>query len=151
MGGENIDLYTIGFTRKTAEEFFKILENSCIDLVLDIRLNPNSQLSGFAKSKDLKYFLKLFNINYEHNLNFAPTKELLTGYRKKEINWENYEKIYSNIVKKREAEKIFEHYKRNYSSICLLCSEAEADFCHRRLLAEYLKNYYEEKIRIIHL
>jgi uncharacterized protein (DUF488 family) len=144
-----IKLFTIGFTNKTAEKFFDLLINSDVTNIIDIRINNVSQLAGFAKESDLKYFAKkIGNISYEHNISFAPTKELLSSYRKKEIDWNKYEKEYiklldnRNIVEKMDIEKL--------DNSCLLCSEHLPDKCHRRLLAEYLNQKIGD-IKIVHL
>ncbi len=144
-----IKLYTIGFTSKPAENFFNLLINSGVKKIVDTRINNVSQLSGFAKGSDLKYFAKeIGNMSYEHNIDFAPTKELLSHYRNKEISWEEYEIEYLNLLdmrnvsQKTDIEKLHEN--------CLLCSEHAPDKCHRRLLAEYLQ-HVKGDIQIIHL
>ena len=147
-------VFTIGFTQKTAEEFFKLLKVNNINLVLDIRLNNSSQLAGFAKGRDLQYFLsEILHINYEHELRFSPTKELLSSYKKKYITWEEYEVIYKSILQERNVESILrEEYGNKLNKICLLCSEAKPEKCHRRLLAEYIRSIFKyEDIKIIHL
>ena len=148
-------IYTIGFTQKSAETFFEQLKKNEIDLLLDIRLNAKSQLAGVAKEKDLQYFVnEILSADYIHELEFAPTEELLSGYRKKELHWSEYVTIYNSLLIKRNAEKIFAtKYKDKYSRICILCSEATAENCHRRLLAEYLKEYdfATEITEIVHL
>lgn len=131
-------LYTIGFTEKTAEEFFTLLINAGVKKLIDTRINTVSQLAGFAKKTDLPYFLReIGNISYIHEPLFAPTKELLSSYRNKEVTWEEYEKIYTQLIKGRKAETLYSAKELNDS--CLLCSEHLPDNCHRRLLAEYLK------------
>ena len=142
-------IYTIGFTKKSAKEFFSILKKNNIKTILDVRLNNNSQLFGFAKYPDLPFFLKeLCDINYIHDTDFAPTKDLLKDYKSKNINWETYEHEFNNIIIKRNiCEKI---KKLDLDRLCLLCSEKEPDFCHRRLIAEYIKEMYEG-VEIIHL
>jgi uncharacterized protein (DUF488 family) len=144
-----IKLYTIGFTGKSAEKFFNLLKTSDVKKIVDTRINNVSQLSGFAKGADLKFFAKeIGNISYEHNVDFAPTKELLSRYRNKKISWQEYEVEYLNlldmrkIVQKIDIEKLHEN--------CLLCSEHTPEKCHRRLLAEYLKNV-KSNVEIIHL
>ncbi|TAL68563.1 MAG: DUF488 domain-containing protein [Bacteroidetes bacterium] len=144
-----IKLYTIGFTQKPAEIFFNLLRNSGVKTLVDIRINNVSQLSGFAKGADLEYFLKeIGNITYEHNLDFAPTKELLSMYRHNKITWEQYETEYlklldmRNIAQSTDIEKLHEN--------CFLCSEPTPEQCHRRLLVEYLKRVRND-IEIIHL
>jgi uncharacterized protein (DUF488 family) len=144
-----IKLFTIGFTGKSAEKFFNLLRNSDVKTIVDTRINNVSQLAGFAKSSDLKFFAKeIGNISYEHNIDFAPTKELLSKYRDKKITWPEYEVEYLNLLdmrhvaRKTDIEKLHEH--------CLLCSEHTPEKCHRRLLAEYLQKVKSD-IEIIHL
>ncbi|OPZ95085.1 MAG: hypothetical protein BWY74_00051 [Firmicutes bacterium ADurb.Bin419] len=147
-------LFTIGFTKKSAKEFFTILKNRGVKKLIDIRLNNTSQLAGFSKGEDLKFFLEEFcEISYYHDLNFAPTKEILDNYKNKKITWKDYEELYNSILAKRNINKwLEEHYKLNFEGICFLCSEEKADKCHRRLAAEYIaKNYPDLKIEIVHL
>lgn len=144
-----IKLYTIGFTGKTAEGFFNLLKGSDVKKIVDTRVNNVSQLAGFAKGADLKFFAKeIGHMLYEHNLEFAPTRELLTRYRNKKISWQQYEAEYLNLLDIRKmASKInIEELHEN----CLLCSEHTPEKCHRRLLAEYLK-HVNNNVEIIHL
>ena len=144
-----IKLFTIGFTEKTAATFFTLLKNAGVRKIIDTRLNNVSQLAGFAKGKDLEYFAKeIAYIGYEHNINLAPTKELLSSYRNKTINWTQYETEYISILNQRNIIHNIDFEKLNNS--CILCSEHKPDRCHRRLLAEYLKKENNE-IEIIHL
>lgn len=144
-----IKLFTIGFTGKPAEKFFNLLRNAGVNKVVDTRINNVSQLAGFAKGSDLKFFVKeIGNMSYEHNVDFAPTKELLSKYRDKKMSWQEYETEYLNlldmrrIAQKTDIEKLHEN--------CLLCSEHTPEKCHRRLLAEYLK-HVKNDVEIIHL
>jgi uncharacterized protein (DUF488 family) len=145
----NIQLYTIGFTKKNAETFFNILKSNGIKVIIDIRLNNVSQLAGFAKKDDLIFFLReLCNCDYRHETLLAPTKTILESYKKKEINWEEYKKQYIELIKNREAHNILN--LNELDKACLLCSEPTAEKCHRRLAAEYFSNYYKN-VKIIHL
>ncbi|NWK12374.1 DUF488 family protein [Clostridium cadaveris] len=147
-------IYTIGFTQKTAEQFFSLIQHNNIETVLDVRLNNSSQLAGFAKGRDLKYFLEeLVKVNYIHDLTFAPTKEILDNYKSKNIIWVEYEQKYKELLSKRKIEEIVKNkYKGKFDRVCLLCSEAEATNCHRRLVAEIIKDILiDENIEIIHL
>ncbi len=144
-----IKLYTIGFTGKSAEKFFNLLRNSSVKKIIDTRINNVSQLSGFAKGSDLTFFAKeIGKMSYEHKIDFAPTKELLSRYRAKEISWKEYEIEYLNLLDVRKvSQKIdIESLHEN----CLLCSEHTPEKCHRRLLAEYLKNVRND-LEIVHL
>ncbi len=133
---DTIKLYTIGFTQKSAQEFFDLLKSAGVRRIVDVRLNVTSQLAGFAKQKDLKYFLEaILGADYLHLKNAAPEKTLLEGYKKKEISWAEYEKAYRKLL---ETRKAWEWLPDTLSSgDCFLCSEHEPDQCHRRLLAEY--------------
>ena len=142
-------IYTIGFAGTTAENFFERLKKNNVLKLIDTRLNNKSQLSGFAKQNDLKFFLKkILNIEYIHEPKFAPTEEILKKFRKKEINWQAYEKMYHKLISEREVEKIISLKELNNS--CLMCSESSEKFCHRKILSEYLGNKHNS-LSIIHL
>ena len=144
-----ITLYTIGFAKKSAEEFFTILKLKHIKTLIDIRLNNVSQLSGFTKKKDLQYFLKeICNIEYVHRPDFAPSKDILDDYKKKIISWAEYEIRYLSLLSERQASTKIRSGELDMS--CLLCSEPKAEKCHRRLLAEYLRDA-KKNIIIKHL
>lgn len=130
-------LFTIGFTKSKASHFFERLERAGITRVLDTRLNRTSQLSGFAKEDDLKFFLqKASGIDYEVKKILAPTSEILDAYRKKEMGWSEYARRYLDLLSGRKVEHVLS--TTNLDHVCLLCSEATPEHCHRRLAAEYL-------------
>ena len=134
----DIKLYTIGFTKKSAEQFFTTLLHNDVRNVIDVRLNNISQLAGFAKHLDLQYFLKkIDNIDYTHRPDLAPTGELLKAYRKKTIDWDTYEREFITLLRQRSIEGSVD--PKTLDRTCLLCSEAEPLHCHRRLVAEYLR------------
>lgn len=142
-------LFTIGFTHKSAETFFTLLKHAGVRRVVDIRLNNTSQLAGFAKARDLQYFLDAINgIAYVHCPEFAPTPELLEDYKKKKGSWEFYETAYANLMDERGADAMA--LKALKDGDCLLCSEAEPDHCHRRLLAERIHNP-NNALEVVHL
>ncbi|RKM14655.1 DUF488 domain-containing protein, partial [Moraxella catarrhalis] len=132
--------YSIGFTQKSAEKFFKLISENNIQTLIDVRLNNTSQLSGFAKRDDLKYFLKeLCNCEYIHIPDLAPTKEILKPYQDKKITWQSYEEKFLDLMAKRNIEKYLK--ESFFYQGCLLCSEHLPHQCHRRLVLEYLKQY----------
>ena len=142
-------LYTIGFTKKNAQAFFSKLQNAGVTKLIDIRLNNVSQLAGFAKQDDLIFFLrKLCDCDYKHMPIFAPTKEILDAYKKKQIDWNEYVRRFSRLIKERTIEKRITAEELNNS--CLLCSEPTPEQCHRRLVAEYFKEQFGD-IEIKHL
>lgn len=145
-------LSTIGFTKKSAEQFFESLISNGVQLLADVRLNTQSQLAGFAKGADLEYFLRrLGDIEYVSCPIFAPTKELLSGYRKKEVSWEEYEKVYRELMEARGSCRHFLSRFAQYEKICLLCSEASPERCHRRLAAEMIADSSDGTVTIRHL
>lgn len=145
-------LFTIGFTKKSAAQFFKLIRDNQIKLLVDIRLNNTSQLAGFSKGEDLEFFLKeLCDCQYEHCIEYAPTKDTLDRYKKKEISWEKYVSEYQPLMLSRLAPQKFLKKYGSIDNVCLLCSEPTPEQCHRRLLAEMIKTTSEEKVSVIHL
>ena len=132
-----MNVFTMGFTQKNAEEFFNKIQKNKIDVLVDIRLNNKSQLAGFAKGRDLEYFLKIIcNCAYKHEIIYAPTKELLDAYKKGSKTWEQYITEYNELIINRHMVDTFEQKYSNYNNVLLLCSEPTPEQCHRRLLAE---------------
>ncbi|MEH8265106.1 MULTISPECIES: DUF488 family protein [Aeromonas] len=145
-----MNIYTIGFTQKSAEDFFTLIASNNIKRIVDVRVNNTSQLSGFAKRDDLSFFLsRLTQAEYVHLPELAPTKELLATYQKKKLSWTQYEEEFLNLMARRNIEK---NIKINdlYDG-CLLCSEHKPHQCHRRLVLEYLAKYSETNFQIKHL
>ena len=144
-----LKLYTIGFTKKSAKEFFETLINNKVKRLIDIRLNSKSQLAGFAKGEDLRYFLgKIGDIDYIYMPELAPTEELLDGYRNRSVDWEEYEKRYCQLIVERNI--LANKDISVFDNACLLCSETTAKQCHRRLAAEYIA-FSNNNFKIIHL
>jgi uncharacterized protein (DUF488 family) len=134
-------VFTIGFTKKSARRFFKMLRESGASRVVDVRLNNVSQLAGFAKKDDLAYFLKeICGIDYVHLPELAPTQEMLDEYKKKRGDWNTYESRFLALMKQRRIEETLP--KEIIADGCLLCSEDKPHQCHRRLVAEYLKQQW---------
>jgi len=142
-------LFTIGFTKKSAEVFFTTLASAGVKRLLDVRLNNVSQLAGFTKKEDLRYFTKaICNIDYQHEPDLAPTKEILDAFKKKKGAWETYEPKFIELMRSRKIEKKLD--PAQLDGACLLCSEETADHCHRRLVAEYLQKKWPN-VEIHHL
>ena len=145
----SIQLFTIGFTQKSAEQFFESLAKSGIKTLIDTRLNNISQLAGFTKKNDLKYFLKqIGGIDYIHITDLAPTKDILDEYKKNKGDWGVYEQKFLKLISDRQIEKKVTPELLNHG--CLLCSEPKPHNCHRRLVAEYLSKKWEN-IKVCHL
>jgi len=136
-----VEIFTIGFTQTTAEDFFGRLKAHRIERLLDVRLNNKSQLAGFAKRDDLAYFLReLVGTEYEHAPLLAPSPELLDAYRKrKSISWPEYEERFLALMRDRGIEQELDPAEFKTRTV-LLCSEATPEHCHRRLVVEYLSS-----------
>lgn len=144
-----MNVYTIGFTKTSAESFFARLQKAGVKKVLDVRLNNVSQLAGFAKRDDLHYFLKaLCGIEYAHRTELAPTQEMFDAYRKQRGEWTDYERRFLELMASRHIEQTLS--RDAVEGACLLCSEDKAHHCHRRLVAEYLKEKWGD-LEIVHL
>ena len=142
-------LSTIGFTKKSARRFFDLLHQSGAKRIVDVRLNNRSQLAGFAKQDDLAYFLsELCEMEYVHLPALAPTKEMLDAYKKRRGDWKTYEGRFIALMRERRIEETIP--KEIVVDSCLLCSEDKPHYCHRRLVAEYLKQHWGN-VEIAHL
>lgn len=133
------ELYTMGFTKKSAERFFGLILENRIEMLVDVRLNNSSQLAGFTKGEDLAFFLgKLCGCKYCHREDMAPTKEILDAYKKGKISWEEYEERFVPLIESRGIIDKFLREVGGYDRVLLLCSEPTPEKCHRRLLAEMI-------------
>jgi uncharacterized protein (DUF488 family) len=144
-----LTLFTIGFTKKSAEQFFTLLQQAGVARVLDTRLHNRSQLAGFAKQEDLQYFLRaLGGIDYHHLLELAPTEEMLTAFKKEKGPWSEYQARFLALLRARRVENTVP--RELIDRGCLLCSEDSPEHCHRRLVAEYLAEQWRN-VEIVHL
>lgn len=142
-------IYTIGFTKKSAETFFTELRASGVKRLVDVRLNNVSQLAGFAKREDLAYFLRVIcGIEYVHLPVLAPTQEMLDKYKKHKGVWSEYEIEFLGLMAERRIEDAVS--QEMLTDACLLCSEDQPTHCHRRLVAEYLREKWGD-VEITHL
>ncbi len=143
-------IYTIGFTQKSAEEFFDLLKTNGIQRVVDIRVHPGGQLAGFAKDRDLAYFLKeLAGIEYVYLPELAPEVELMKSYRKNK-DAAAFEAGYKKLLKQRGLPEGLDKKLFEEKVCCLLCSEADAAHCHRRIAAEEMKKEWGD-VEIVHI
>jgi uncharacterized protein (DUF488 family) len=138
---KTIRLFTIGFAGKSAQEFFEILAHAGVRRLIDTRLNNVSQLAGFTKKRDLEYFLRaIAGIDYMHDPQLAPTKDILDDYKKQRIDWAEYERHFRKLMEYRRPDERLN--PAGLDRACLLCSEPTAEHCHRRLVGEYLEAHW---------
>jgi uncharacterized protein (DUF488 family) len=142
-------IFTIGFTKKSAETFFTRLKDAGVKRLVDVRLNNVTQLAGFTKRDDLRYFTRaICNIDYVHLPDLAPTREMLDAYKKHRGKWELYEGQFLDLMRLRRIEETTS--REVLDGACLLCSEEKPHHCHRRLVAEYLKRHWGD-VQIEHI
>ena len=145
-----MEIFTIGFTKKNAEQFFGQLRQAGIRRLIDVRLNNTSTLAGFTRREDLPFFLReLCDIEYTHEPLLAPDDEILTAYRKGEMKWQEYEQRFLALMRARAVETRIARSLFGAKAV-LLCSEPTATHCHRRLVAEYLRDHWRP-VTIVHL
>jgi uncharacterized protein (DUF488 family) len=141
-----MEIYSIGFTQKSARDFFETLKSHGIERLLDVRLNNTSQLAGFAKQADLAYFLRaICGAEYEHEPFLAPTQDILDAFKKKKGDWGVYTEAYLGLIRSRKVESALSRDSFQKKTV-LLCSEATPENCHRRLALEYLKDHWGDII-----
>ncbi len=146
-----MEIFTIGFTKTNARDFFGRLKQAGIQRLVDVRLNNTSQLASFAKRDDLEYFLSdLCGAKYEHEPLLAPTQELLDGFKKNNGSWADYERTFLALMESRQIEFKLDAKKFVATRSVLLCSEDTPDHCHRRLVVEYLQTKWPD-VRAVHL
>lgn len=150
MNNQAIKIFTIGFTGSRAEHFFSRLRAAKVKKVIDTRLWPNTQLSGFAKKQDLPYFLKnLADAEYEYHEYLAPSDDILKAYKDNRINWNEYETRYNALINHRNVADILN--PGEVQEACFLCACKTHHQCHRRLLAEHLQKRWVAPVEITHL
>jgi len=141
-----MQIFTIGYTQKSAQQFFELIKANQIDVLIDVRLYNSTQLAGFSKSRDLQYFLaEICGCDYVWAKQFAPTAKLLDDYKNGRVDWPTYEKIYCDNLRGLDFFAQY-HGKR----ICLLCAEHSPQQCHRRLLAEHVASAFDD-VSVVHL
>jgi uncharacterized protein (DUF488 family) len=141
-----MEIYSIGFTQKSASEFFETLKAHGIERLLDVRLNNTSQLAGFAKQADLAYFVReICHGAYDHEPLLAPTQEILDAFKKRKGDWHVYTEAYLSLIRERKVEEVLSRESFLKKTV-LLCSEPTAEHCHRRLALEYLQKHWEDVV-----
>ncbi|OHB62842.1 MAG: hypothetical protein A2Y77_16795 [Planctomycetes bacterium RBG_13_62_9] len=142
-------IFTIGFTKKSAEEFFTRLKGAGVRRVVDVRLNNTSQIAGFAKARDLAFFLRaIAGIDYLHLPELAPTQEILDDFVKAKGAWSEYARRFTELMETRRVAETLPGAL--LEGDCLLCSENTPEHCHRRLVAEHFQKHWPD-VEIVHL
>ena len=143
-------IYTIGFTGKSAEEFFTLLQSAEAAVLLDIRVHNRSQLAGFTRRDHMPFLTEnLTNLRYIELPILAPESDLLKQYRT-DGDWDNFEVQYLQLLVDRNAVAAIDRGMFS-DGVVLMCSEPTAEKCHRRLAADHLRTHVFADADIIHL
>ena len=143
-----MEILSAGTSGSTAEQFFERLKSARATSVIDTRLHRSSQLAGFAKERDLRYFLpRLSSARYDVEPLLAPEDANLKAFRSKTLEWPEYEERYLDLLVRRQVHLSidFDHWGERP---VLLCSEAQPLHCHRRLAAQYLRDHLKGGVSI---
>ena len=149
---------TIGFKGRSAEDFFTTLKHAVVQKITDVRRKNRSQLAGYTKRPDLIFFLKeCFSIANEHVPDFGPSEQLIKEYqnrlgkkKKDDVACNYYLVKYQNEVLSQPTIDRFKQTNKEFTTMCLLCSEKTADRCHRLLLTEYFTEHIPN-IKVEHI
>ena len=145
-----MDVTTIGFTKTTAENFFRRLKSAGVKRVIDVRLHNTSQLAGFAKADDLPFFLsELCGADYVHEPLLAPTEEIMTAFKKQKGDWNVFRESFLGLMADRKIENQLKG--EAFDGSCLLCSEDKPHQCHRSLVVDYLNDKWGGRLAVRHL
>jgi uncharacterized protein (DUF488 family) len=145
-----VEIYTIGFAKRSAAAFFDALKQARIARLVDIRLNNTSQLAGFTKRDDLAYFLRqIRGAEYRHEPLLGPTQEVFDRYKKAKGSWQEYERAFLALMAERRVETALDRELFGGPTV-LLCTEPTPERCHRRLVVEYLQRAWGD-LTPIHL
>jgi uncharacterized protein (DUF488 family) len=143
-----VEIYTIGFTKKSAAQFFGALKDADIEQLVDVRLNNVSQLAGFTKRDDLAFFMEsICGAGYVHEPLLAPSQEMLDRYKKHGGSWEEYEIEFLDLMASRRVEHEIARATFEPRTV-LLCSEPTPERCHRRLVVEYLAKHWDDVVAV---
>jgi uncharacterized protein (DUF488 family) len=139
FSGNKLKIYTIGHSNHSLETFLNLLRDLRIDVVVDIRSKPNSQVVPHFNRKPLENSLKISGFKYLY-----WGKELGGKPNSKEFYDANGHVLYSLIAKSSPFIQAIERLLKGIRDyrVVLLCSEENPWNCHRRLLVgKVLRNY----------
>lgn len=116
-----------------------------VRVVWDIRQWRTSTYVPFYSGDSLSAAL---GRRYEYHPEFAPTSEILAGYKDGRITWTDYEQMYRELLATRHPTAGLAPVDLDH--ICLLCTEKSVLQCHRRLAAEHIATQFPD-CEIVHL
>lgn len=148
---EQRQIYTIGYEGHSLEAYLNKLIKNDIKILVDTRKNPLSRKFGFSKNQ-LKKYCHSVGIEYEHFPETGIPSELrseLNSQSDYDQLFKKYEKDYlpNTVSEQKRIVALIEKYER----IALTCFEANVCQCHRKPLAESIKELAGNKFDINHI
>jgi hypothetical protein len=144
------NLYTIGYEGRKLDEFIKILNENKVELLIDLReFTASNHKPDFSKD-NLKKVLPTFGIGYLWIRDLGSPKKMRDIlYKTGDYNsfFEEYTKYMDR--KQFSLERVLRLSK--IQSICLMCYEADYNFCHRLIVAERIKEMGGNGLKITNL
>lgn len=140
-------LFTLGYEGLSFQSYFEILEDNRVQILVDVRQNPLSRKPGFSKTA-LGAHCERQNIRYLHLQSLGCPLPIRNNYRENG-EWEVYTRDYLAHLETQSA------FLKDLAALvetqncCLMCFEADANFCHRSFVAQALERLGRE--RAIHL
>lgn len=147
--GFSMNIYTIGYEGLSSENFFGLLRENAVDLLIDIRDLPLSRKKGFSKNA-LASNSRLNGIDYLHVQALGCPKEIRHQYRA-DKNWLNYSIRFFDYLRTQKEALVSVSKLVSEKTICLMCFEKDFLFCHRSYVSLVLEEYYVNDARIIDL
>lgn len=144
-----IELKTVGYEGLTIRDFIDLLKRCRVSMIVDVRELPISRKPGFAKAA-LAATLEKYGIKYQHMPELGCPKEIRHDYRD-DGDWARYSRRFKTYLETQgEAIDQLIGWTREEQS-CLLCFEADYNFCHRSYVAEQAMLKMDGPARIHHL
>ncbi len=129
-----MNLYTAGYEGLSIDAFIAQLKQAGIDKVLDVREYPLSRKKGFSKNAFAQY-LALHGIAYEHSRPLGCPKPIRKQY-KEDGNWAIYAREFRTYIRTQGDVLNTLISSAATQRVCMVCYEADSNFCHRSLIAE---------------
>ena len=142
-------IMTMGYEGITSQQFFAVLLKNKVQTIIDVRELPLSRKAGFSKAS-LALTASDYNINYVHVLALGCPKEIRHDYRA-DGNWARYTRRFITYLNTQGVaiNELVELVKQE--RCCLVCFEADPNFCHRSFIAERVVSIIGSSLDIVHL
>lgn len=143
-----MSLFTLGYEGLSVHNFWEILVAHEIEILVDVRSTPQSRKPGFSK-RALTLSADENAIEYQHWGSLGCPRDILQTYRA-DSDWISYTEKFWRYLRTRENEVMELANLAQQQRCCLLCFEADFNFCHRSYVAEFAHEL-APNLQIVHL